>query len=150
MALPLLPNVDEWELRGGGEDSFGALEGLSLDDGFLMDMLDDTGTSFGADMPPTSGGGGGFGPGGGGASVASYALRCIDESHPLDCSRCVLARGIRTVGPATPAHFTQRVEQRCRSKSDTPMLSQLHPRARRPRPGGTAWRQGPQGASASR
>jgi hypothetical protein len=90
MAQPLLLDVDEWELRTGGED-FGALEGLSLDDGFLMDVLDDTGTSFGADMPPMSGGGGSFGPSGGGAQVV-YALRCVDETHPLDCSRCGLAR----------------------------------------------------------
>lgn len=102
----LLPDVDEWELRTGGDD-FGALEGLSLDDGFLFDMLDDTGTSFDNNTPPTgiSDGSGGVG-GGGGTLVASYSLRCIDESHPVDCSRCGLARRLVTVGLEPPAQLT--------------------------------------------
>jgi hypothetical protein len=96
--MALLPDlVDGWTLRNDGDD-FGRLSGLSLDGDFLDDILVDDGASFGTG----SGGLGGFdlaSDGGalvdldtthaGVSSMTRTHWRCIDESHPLQCNRCV-------------------------------------------------------------
>jgi|APGre2960657505_1045072.scaffolds.fasta_scaffold75141_2 hypothetical protein len=92
-----------WELRNGGEVDFGALSGLSLGEA-LEEMLDDGGTADSAheewalngpakrelELPERAAGILGA------TTLPQHAglLRCIDDSHPPTCVRCVLRRGL--------------------------------------------------------